>query len=282
MILTNSRCASQRVAVGNMGNAEKSNAPRRSPALISENQQPLTGVQAAAKSALHTVLSSAVPSMVGTEAVTAETAPSAPSATTATTDPVHKLTPNSPLPSYALSYAPILWLHNEEMYWPGDPFEHLTHTVPQKKDGTKIDVPDNILGKIDMLRLPEVDQDDTYLSLAVGDEPIDRCSRAHATSDWCRPKTQGLTPRSKTSCLLKGNRTHAPTVLRLWYGSSQSIRARSSVQALWISSTSVGLHHIEYKGSNLDHIADFYPYNLGNTVAFTAFGNHVGEWNGQH
>lgn len=74
-----------------------------------------------------------------------------------------------PLPSYALKYAPILWLHGEEMYWPGDVLEHLGRCSPQNKDGSKIDVPDNLIGKTDMLKLPNVDHQDVFLCLAVSE-----------------------------------------------------------------------------------------------------------------
>lgn len=71
------------------------------------------------------------------------------------------------LPAYALQYAPILWLHSEEKYWPGDPLEHLLHTAPQNKDGTKVEIPHDIFGKFQCLKLPGVNHPDVYLCLDV-------------------------------------------------------------------------------------------------------------------
>lgn len=144
--------------------------------------EPATEVQPAAESVLQTAPPSTAPTVAATEA-----APNAPAAAIGVTGPPVEAVDKPavpeypPLPSYALSYAPLLWLHQEEMYWPGDPFEHLTHTTPQKQDGTKIVAPDEILGKIDMLRLPEVDQADTFMCLAVSASPINESNLADAT-----------------------------------------------------------------------------------------------------
>lgn len=72
-----------------------------------------------------------------------------------------------PLPAYALQYAPLMWLHNEEQYWPGNPLEHLENCIPQHKTGTVIDVPKDIFGKWPSLKLPSVNDPDVYLCLNV-------------------------------------------------------------------------------------------------------------------
>lgn len=72
-----------------------------------------------------------------------------------------------PLPAYALTYAPLLWLHQDEHYWPGDPLQHLGRCMPQNKDGSSIAVPDGLIGKTELLELPSVDKPDVYLCLAV-------------------------------------------------------------------------------------------------------------------
>ena len=78
------------------------------------------------------------------------------------------------LASYALQYAPIMWLNSAERYWPGNIPEHLKHCTPLTRDGTKLDVPTQLVGTIGELNLPGVNQTETFLTLnvrsAFGDE----------------------------------------------------------------------------------------------------------------
>lgn len=72
-----------------------------------------------------------------------------------------------PLPAYALHYAPLMWLHSEEQYWPGNPLEHLENCIPQHKSGALIDVPKDVFGKCSSLKLSAVNDPDVYLCLNV-------------------------------------------------------------------------------------------------------------------
>lgn len=72
-----------------------------------------------------------------------------------------------PLPAYALQYAPLMWLSNEEQYWPGNPLEHLENCIPQHKNGALIEVPKDIFGKWDSLKIPAVNDPDVFLCLNV-------------------------------------------------------------------------------------------------------------------
>lgn len=46
-------------------------------------------------------------------------------------DPKVDFTPNQTLPSYALEYAPYVYLHSQELYWPADIPDYLTHVQPE-------------------------------------------------------------------------------------------------------------------------------------------------------
>lgn len=121
-------------------------------------------IEAAAESIHSTVPAATAPTLATTDAV-----PNAPGASIAIANPPTK--PSAPeyppLPAYALTYAPLLWLHEDEHYWPGDPLQHLGRCMPQNKDGTSVVVPDGLIGRTELLELPNVDKQDVYLCLAV-------------------------------------------------------------------------------------------------------------------
>ena len=49
-------------------------------------------------------------------------------------DPTGKEDELRQIPQYVLDYAPLVFLHPEEPYWPSDPAEHLSNTTPWFKD----------------------------------------------------------------------------------------------------------------------------------------------------
>lgn len=71
------------------------------------------------------------------------------------------------LPPYALQYAPMLWLQKSEKYWPGNPLAHLGHCAPLRRDGSKVEVPKDLLGKCEQLKLPDVNQPEVFLHIDV-------------------------------------------------------------------------------------------------------------------
>jgi hypothetical protein len=75
------------------------------------------------------------------------------------------------LPTYALQYAPIVYLHNDELFLPSHPVEHLANTRPRTYGGTDIDVPADVKAKVKMLGLPNVNKGDTFLTLNVRMRP---------------------------------------------------------------------------------------------------------------
>ncbi|KAG8990451.1 Vacuolar protein sorting-associated protein 62 [Tulasnella sp. JGI-2019a] len=146
-----------------------------------------------------------------------------------------------PLPAYALTYSPLLWLHSDEHYWPGDPLQHLGRCMPQTKDGKPIHVPDALIGKTELLELPEVDKADVFLVLAQDNPRINaKIEDLMSTKGKPDPKT------------------------------------RRSTSPVWI--IAVDKSHLCGPGIMDIFYFYFYPYNLGNTVAFTEFGNHVGMY----
>ena len=51
-------------------------------------------------------------------------------------DPTGKEDELRQIPQYVLDYAPLVFLHPEEPYWPSDPAEHLSNITPRFKDST--------------------------------------------------------------------------------------------------------------------------------------------------
>ncbi|KAG8904023.1 Vacuolar protein sorting-associated protein 62 [Tulasnella sp. 403] len=146
-----------------------------------------------------------------------------------------------PLPAYALQYAPLLWLHPKERYWPGNPLEHLENCIPKTKDGKRVDVPADVFGKADMLKLPQVNTPDIYLTLNKEDPRVnDRIEKLTSTQGKPHPDTR----RSDAACWIIT-------------ADKKAIVGEGIVDVFYFY---------------------FYPYNLGNTVVFTEFGNHVGDW----
>jgi len=69
------------------------------------------------------------------------------------------------LPSYALKYAPFVYLDKGEEFWPGNPIRHLEHCTPQTNEGVKIDVNEH---GIEMLNNSRIRDDwNTYMVLDV-------------------------------------------------------------------------------------------------------------------
>ncbi|CAG7846163.1 SubName: Full=Uncharacterized protein {ECO:0000313/EMBL:CCA74530.1} [Serendipita indica DSM 11827] len=145
------------------------------------------------------------------------------------------------LPSYAIRYAPYVYLDKEERFFPGLPEEHVKSLVPRKFDGHEIPVPEELKGRLGMLALDEVNKPDTFLTMDKNlreNDLIDELTSVH-----CKPDETG--------------KSKAP----VWI----LVRDKNGV--------------VEEKGDILDvFYFFFYPFNQGNTVLFTHFGNHVGDW----
>lgn len=71
------------------------------------------------------------------------------------------------LPDFALIYAPLVFLHSTDKFLPGNPIEHLLHTTPKVLLGDEVLVATNHKGMVSMLRLPEVNKPNVFLTLNV-------------------------------------------------------------------------------------------------------------------
>ena len=117
-----------------------------------------------------------------------------------------------PLEPYALQFAPMMWLHEKEQYWPGDPLEHLENCIPQNKDGKPVPVPEEVMGRCDSLKLPGVNHPDVFLCLNVSIR-ISRYNDAHYPTEG-RPS--GERP-NREARIYQGQAgpQHAPLDIRL-------------------------------------------------------------------
>ncbi|KIO29042.1 hypothetical protein M407DRAFT_228697 [Tulasnella calospora MUT 4182] len=144
------------------------------------------------------------------------------------------------LPAFALKYAPLMWLNSGEQYWPGNPLEFLENTKPQHKTGAPVDVPPDLLGKPESLKLPAVNDPDVYLTF--NEDPR---TNSHIEKLISLPgKPDPTTHLSGSTCwIIVADKSHIvePGVVDVFY-------------------------------------FFFYPYNLGTFVVYTNFGNHVGDW----
>ncbi|KAG8965212.1 Vacuolar protein sorting-associated protein 62 [Tulasnella sp. 419] len=180
-------------------------------------------------SAIQTAIAAAIPLPVSPPT---EGAPTENPITQTTTAP-------PPLPAYALKYAPLLWLHNEEKHWPGDPRTFLNSTHPYTRQGVKVEVPTELVGTLEMLELPQVKNSDVFLVL--NEDPRVSSDIASLISKEGIPDDAG---KSQSPC--------------------------------WI--VAVDKSAIVGEGVVDIFYFFFYPYNLGNEVACSSFGNHVGDW----
>ncbi|PVF99090.1 hypothetical protein CPB86DRAFT_320176 [Serendipita vermifera] len=162
--------------------------------------------------------------------------PAAPAAVAGTPTEHH-----DPLPDFALKYAPLVYLHSEDEYFPGIPSEHVSNMIPRNFTGTPIAVPEDHRGKLSMLKLDVINKPDVFLTLEKDIRSDPRCPEL--LSSHCKPDAQG-----------------------------------KSLSPVWIivrDKTGV----CDGEGPIVDvFYFFFYPYNQGNTVLFKHFGNHVGDW----
>ena len=71
------------------------------------------------------------------------------------------------VPDYALKYAPIVWLHKGDEFFPSHVEEHLQHVNPRTFAGADVDVPTDIKNKVKVLAHPDVNKGDVFLTLDV-------------------------------------------------------------------------------------------------------------------
>ncbi|KAA1068367.1 Vacuolar protein sorting-associated protein 62 [Puccinia graminis f. sp. tritici] len=148
------------------------------------------------------------------------------------------------LPQYALDFAPLVYLHSQEVFWPSDLNRHLDNVQPQINFTTvesylrETQTTQDFLGSSNLQRIPPSQQEITYLSSKNPIFDLDYAS-------WLR----GAGPPDK--------------------------RGRSSACAIIIAvdkTQQVGPGWVDV------FYLFFYSYNRGNYFNGNRFGDHVGDW----
>ncbi|KAG8801806.1 Vacuolar protein sorting-associated protein 62, partial [Serendipita sp. 399] len=144
------------------------------------------------------------------------------------------------LPAFALKYAPLVYLHSDEKYFPGKPEVHIKGLVPCTLLGDKIEVPEEHRGKLSMLGLKEVNRPEVFLTLEKNIRSKGGDLIEELRSSECKPCSAANSGGHEGSDLTPNGKSEAP----VWI----LVRDKTG------------------------------PYNQGNTVLFTHFGNHIGDW----
>jgi Vacuolar protein sorting-associated protein 62 len=143
------------------------------------------------------------------------------------------------IPEYVLEYAPYVFLHEEERYWPSDAAEHLFHSTVRL--GGDREVPWNLsLTTLGGLNDLSNGQDGHNVYLTSNEDPETR-------PEWM------LTRRNRPGYnnTADSDYSHAPVVLICEQKPEDILDA---------------------------YYFFFYSFNEGNTVFGTRYGNHVGDW----
>ena len=162
-------------------------------------------------------------------------------------------------PKYIFDYAPYVYLHEDEQFWPGDMGEHLLHITPELNftpiEKSKLQAAPN-LTNLDQLNAFERGRN---VFLTSNDDVEDRPDWLRGIKnipeDFSAPSKNrrwfGLESKGKGKRKGTGGRSEAPAVL------ITVNKGNGIVDAFWFF---------------------FYSYNLGNIVLNIRWGNHVGDW----
>ncbi len=154
------------------------------------------------------------------------------------------------IPRLILDHAPLVHLHSEEVFWPGDIAEHLLHTTPYL-NFTPIGSHCRQLNLTSLNELNEYGRF-TYTQSDdnVEDRPKwmtgDRNVPVELDNERVGGYDHALLPKAK-----RGGRSNAPTILVV------IDKGDGIVDAFWLF---------------------FYSFNQGNKVLNIRFGNHLGDW----
>ncbi|CAO1597502.1 Vacuolar protein sorting-associated protein 62 [Xanthoria calcicola] len=164
------------------------------------------------------------------------------------------------IPGYVLEYAPVVYLHSSEKFWPCDIAEHLEHVTPELNYTPMVSASTNY----NLTNLDELNEfsNGRFVYLTSDDN-------VEARPDWLggeknipedpeelyeRTASQGRPQRplgTNDASQIHGGRSDAPAVLVV------IDKGHGVLDAFWFF---------------------FYSYNLGNLVFNIRFGNHVGDW----
>ena len=185
-------------------------------------------------------------------------------------------TTKSTIPKFVYDHAPLVHLHAEERYWPGDMQEHLDHVTP-KLNYTAIAAHSPELNLLDSLNEWEKGWS---VFLTSNDDPEELPPWLGGEENIPNPYIQGQTASDEREPFIDQSgiaSTHqrpldtlpAPSIipseakhLRPGYSPAPAVlvvveKPNNITDAFWFF---------------------FYSFNLGNTVLNVRFGNHVGDW----
>ena len=162
-------------------------------------------------------------------------------------------------PQYVLDYAPLVHLHDQEEFWPGDMSEHLLHITPELNytpiEKSKLQAAPNLTN----LHHLNAFERGRHVYLTSNDDVEDRpawlsgakniptkIASPNTNRPWSGFESKGRGARKGTP-----GRSAAPAIL------ITVDKGNGIVDAFWFF---------------------FYSYNLGNVVLNIRWGNHVGDW----
>ena len=180
------------------------------------------------------------------------------------------------VPKFVYDHAPLVHLHSEERYWPGDMQEHLEHVTP-KLNYTAISAHSPALDSLDSLNEWERGWS-VYLTSNDNPEEL---------PPWLGGEENIPNPYKQDQTLL--DEGDSSPDLSFIYGAHQ--RPLNSLPVPSIVPSEANHLRPGYSPAPAvlvvvekpDNITDafwffFYSFNLGNTVFNVRFGNHVGDW----
>ncbi|KAH7104264.1 hypothetical protein BKA62DRAFT_500572 [Auriculariales sp. MPI-PUGE-AT-0066] len=145
----------------------------------------------------------------------------------------------STLPSYALKFAPLVYLDQKEEFWPGSVIKHVLHAHPETDGGALIDIPEK---GMDMLGNPLI-RDNVAAYMIIDADP--------------RKKE----PQCIDQFTAKEGKPDA---------SRRSASAAYIITADKSNEVGEGFVDVFY--------FYFYPFNYGGAILGVHMGNHVGDW----
>ncbi|OLN95495.1 putative vacuolar protein sorting-associated protein TDA6-like protein 2 [Colletotrichum chlorophyti] len=207
---------------------------------------------------------------------------------------------NKAIPDYVLQYAPLVYLHSKENFWPADIAEHIRHMNPHRDDSplnqsmslTDLHTLNQNHGRVFLTSKDNVELRPEWLHSHMGiPEPWERDEISETTtSSLKKDPTWSDVSRQHWLHRISDPRRFSWSSASTRPSANQNMVRRHQEKPVGGTSTdepkqggrSEAPAHlvIVEKGSG---IVDafwffFYSYNLGQTVLSMRFGNHVGDW----
>ena len=177
------------------------------------------------------------------------------------------------IPDYVYAHAPLVHLHVEEKYWPGDMQEHLDHVTP-KLNYTAISSHSPQLELLDSLNEWERGWS---VFLTSNDNPEERPPWLGGEENIPNPYVEDQTNIDEQET------SHDQAHSNQWFLSSAPDPHIAPSEAKHLRPGYSPAPAVLVVVEKPNNITDafwffFYSFNLGNTVFNVRFGNHVGDW----